>query len=330
MEVSGSTSRVSKRLVILTILFVTAIVVLYSLFTGAYEVLFYVKPLYLLVALLIYFFSWFVSAVRLMYLHSLVNNKDKLLSIKEYFNARILGGLMAYLTPSAIGGEPARAYYLSLKSNEPFSKFFALTIYEVFYDIIIINVLAIGFSIYKYPLTIPVIIVGLTNLCSWIIIYYILNNIIKPDKANPIIGKILEFIEKTIISRIKKISEGYFNFGLAFNTISRKTCITEKIVIISLTFLIHLINVLAISVIGLSVKQSCECELFLAAFTSYFYSSTLGSLPIPGGAGVVEYGLSISLAPSIVLISRTLMYYSVVILGFIILLKTKVIRELIK
>ncbi len=322
--------KLSRKAVVLSILIASSVIILYSIYTSSYYSLFKINITYLLLAFILYLFSWIVSGVRLKLLHIILDGEENSLSLKHYINARFLGGLMAYLTPSAIGGEPARAYYLSRLMNNSFSRYFALSIYEVFYDIVVVNIIAIGFSLYRLPLTIPVIIVGLANLSFWIISYQILNNIIKPEQANPLIKKILLFMEKYFVSRIELLDKGYRFFGEAFHEISSKAGFSEKILAYITTFTCHLLVVLAIYVIASSIMHGTSLELFISSFTAYFYAMSISALPTPGGSIVVEYGLSLSLDPDVVVVVRSMTYYTVIIIGFIVLFRYGFVREVIK
>ncbi|HDJ83504.1 MAG TPA: flippase-like domain-containing protein, partial [Desulfurococcaceae archaeon] len=113
---SSKSFRVSRRSMILVISLVTFVIIGYSIVTGSFRFLEEVSFTKLVLSFIILMFAWLISAYRLKYIHRILE-PDRCLntSIKDYFYARLLGGLMAYITPSAIGGEPARAYYLAKK-----------------------------------------------------------------------------------------------------------------------------------------------------------------------------------------------------------------------
>jgi len=322
--------RVSPKTVALSLAIATLVVLVYSMLTSSYVALFSLNPYVFATALTMYVASWIVSAYRLKILHMIMDGGDKQLRFIDYCYARFIGGLMACLTPSSIGGEPGRAYYIYLKMGENFSRYMALSIYETLLDIFFINIVCIGFSIIYLPLTIPVILFSTANLILGILTYYLFNNIVTPEKANPILRKILLFIENNIVGRVSTLSNGYKGFGSAFRELSTKTKFMHKALLMIITFIMHLLTIATICVIYLSTISSNPLQALLQSLSGYFFSQSMGSLPTPGGSGGVEYGLSITLNPRIVVVARTMMYYAVIIIGFIVLIKTGIAREIIK
>ncbi|MET1159699.1 MAG: flippase-like domain-containing protein, partial [Thermoprotei archaeon] len=309
-----SVSRISRKTAVLTIVIVTLTLVLYSLlFNQDWQILLVVNPVIIILAVLVYLLSWVISAIRLAYLYRVFDKKHEL-SFKEFLYARILGGLAAYLTPSAIGGEPIRALYLSLRTNSEFVRCFALTLYEVYYDVMIVSLIAIVLSLFKLPLALPVTLVGLGNIASWILIYNVLNNIITPENAPSLAKKLLSLIEKYVM-RFKSLNKGYKELGLYFSSIVSSMKFRDIIVMISLTLLIHIVASATIFTLITGTLTTASPEYivgsFLIALIAYFYSLTIGALPTPGGAIAVEYGLSIVLKPQVVVLSRVIMYYTV-------------------
>ncbi|MCD6300566.1 MAG: flippase-like domain-containing protein, partial [Staphylothermus sp.] len=317
------TTKVSRKSVILVISLVTIVIIGYSIITGSFRLLEEVSLTKLILSSLILLIAWLISAYRLKYIHRILD-PDKCLntSIKDYFYARLLGGLMAYVTPSAIGGEPARAYYLAKKCGGKFSRYFALSIYEVYYDIMIVNILALILSFYSLPYSLIVIIVSAGSILFWIIMYHLVKNIIEPENTNVFLGKIINWINKFVSKRLEVIKDSYFEFANSFNVLVNNSSTINRMIIVLLTFLYHVGNSLAIFVLAIkAIDIDVIINTITASISAYFYSLALGALPSPGGAGVIEYGLSLTLAPEIVVVSRTLMYYSTVIIGLVILYK---------
>lgn len=322
----NSILELSKRTVFLTIAIVNLVIITYSILTKSYSALFRINTLILVLAVLTELSAWFVSAIRLRILHRILDSSGKTLSIKHYFYARMLGGLLAYLTPSAIGGEPARAYYLHLKIGEGFPRYLALSIYEVFYDIIIVNVLAIIFSINKIPYTIPVILVSSLSLITWIIVYSIFKNILPTNNTSILISKFVKFIETRLMKRFTSISKSYLDFGTSFREIASRVEFRDRVIVIYLTITMYLLSSLTITLIALSIDyEKGFVKQFIESFQAFLFALSLGALPTPGGSVAVEYGLSIVLMPSVVVVSRTLSYYIVIITGLLILFSNKLI-----
>lgn len=326
MENISKSIYLGRRVIIVSISIVTIVIIIYSLLSGGYKAFLQLDPVVLTLAIGTYLLSWLITGVRLMFLHKKLDVK-KLLPLHYYLYARLLGGLMAYLTPSAIGGEPARAYYLYRKLNDNYTKYLALVIYEVFYDVVVISIIAIGFALYALPYTLPVILVGLANLTMWIILYSMFNNIVNPSNAHPIIAKILIFVENKIIKRKEVLENEYSNFGVYFREISSNVNLYSKLIIIFLTILSNLVTSLSIFIIGLQYTREHFLKLFIDSLMAFYYSLTLGALPTPGGAVAIEYGLSITLDPVIVVISRMIMYYTVILSGSLVLLNMEIVNK---
>lgn len=316
--------RISKRGMILTLALVTGIMLLYTMITNIsiYEVLSSINPLLIIFALIIYFLGWLVSAIRLKVIHICLDGAEKKLSIKDYFYARLLGGFLANITPSAIGGEPARAYYISRKTKGPFSRYFALAMYEVLYDIMLVNVVALALSIVKLPYSIPVIIVSIGSMGFWLIMYYVMCNMLSPETAKFPLNKIIKYVGKFGENRF---FEAFKDYGSSFRYIVDKTDMFSKIIVIALTFMYQFMNALVIYVL----LQDHSITSLINAVMAYFFALSLGALPTPGGAGSIEYGLSLTLPPGIVVVARGLMFYSIIIAGIVIVYVTRIYREII-
>jgi len=330
---SSKSFRVSRRSMILVISLVTLVIIGYSIVTGSFRFLEEVSFTKLVLSFIILMFAWLISAYRLKYIHRILEPDRCLnISIKDYFYARLLGGLMAYITPSAIGGEPARAYYLAKKCIGRFSRYFALSIYEVYYDIMIVNIFALSLSFYSLPYSLFVILVSIGSIVFWITMYYLIKNIVEPENTNIFLRKIVKWMNKFVHRRLEIIKDSYYDFASSFNTLVNNSYLINKVVIVVLTIFYHLCNSLAIFVLAMksvtSVTIYTVINTVLASISAYFYSLALGALPTPGGAGVIEYGLSLALAPEIVIVSRTLMYYSTVIIGLVILYKIGFTKEI--
>ncbi len=316
--------KVSKRGMIFTLLLVTGVMLLYSLCMNLsiYEVLSSINPLSIVIALIVYFLGWFISAIRLMIIHVRLDGLDKRLSVKDYFYARLLGGFLAYITPSAIGGEPARAYYISKKTKGPFSKYFALAIYEVLYDIMLVNVVALAFSIVKLPYSIPVIIVSLGSMGFWLIMYYIMCNMLAPETARFPLNKIIGYVRRLGEARF---SEAYKDYGSSFRNIVDRMDMSSKLIVIVLSLIYQFMNALVIYIL----LQDHSIVSLINAIMAYFFALSLGALPTPGGAISIEYGLSLALPPGVVVVARGLMFYSVIIAGIIVIYLTRIYQELL-
>ena len=302
--------KLSTWKIAVTLSIVVVIIVLYTIYFGIDPmILLSINPLILIFAITVYTLSWFISGIRLKIIHSSVSNK--VLGLLDYFYARLLGGLVAYLTPSAMGGEPARAYYLSKKTGDDIATGFAIAIYELFIDIVFINVLAIIYSIYYLPLSLPVILVSAFVLFAWITL--ILGVVYK----NKIIDKLFKFLIKILPTSIRG---KYGIFTESIRLITKFVIRPLKVVMIILsTVAMHLFAGTVIYIISIGYGGTS----LLNAFQAYLFALALGALPSPGGAFAVEYGLTITLKPIVVVASRVLTYFYTVIIGLYALTRTR-------
>ena len=314
------------KTIALSILFATVVIVSYSLLMVR-EVKIPSHPDYILIAIIVYLVGWLMSALRLRILHEILDGK--VLRITDYFKARILGGFLAYITPSGIGGEVARAFYLSAKAKGNFSRYFALALLEAYYDIMVINIIALGFSIIAWPLSIPVILVGLGNLAFWLTAYYVLKHLITPDKVRRPFSKIISYIMKTI-EKYERLQNGYTDFAESFAKVTDKIGFKDKLVVVTITLVYQVLFGLTAFMVYASFTGDLGITAALDSVIGYIYSNCLSSLPTPGGSISAEYGLSLVLPPGTVVLTRIIIYYTPIILGLIIMYREKILEQVLQ
>ncbi len=302
--------KLSPKSIVITVTIVVSIIIAYAwYFQIDPRLILKFNPYTLLLVISLYTLSWLLSAYRLLLLHTTIC--DEKLSLIDYFYARLIGGLVAYLTPSAMGGEPARAYYLTVKSRCSLSSTFAIAIMELYIDIIFINVFSLVYSLKYLPLSIPVILIAVFVLFIWT---YILAGMMS---ENSIVNRFFEKILKHLPSWI---SRHYYPFINSLKMLkSRSLNLRILALIIATTIASHLLTILVVYYISLQYTTLS----FIEAFTGYVFSLTLGALPSPGGAATVEYGLTITLDPHAVIAIRVFMYTYTVLLGLIAFIKMK-------
>ncbi len=302
--------KLSTWKIAITLSIVIVIIILYTIYFGIDPaILLSIDPLILALAIIIYTLSWIISGIRLKIIHLSVSGK--VLGLLDYLYARLLGGLIAYLTPSAMGGEPARAYYLSKKTGDDIATGFAVAIYELFIDIIFINVLAIIYSINYLLMSLPVILVSAFVLFTWTTLF------LGVVYRNKIIDKLFQFLIKFLPETIR---EKYNIFTESIRLITKFIIRPHRVVMIILsTVAMHLLTGAVIYIISIGYGGTS----LLQAFQAYLFALALGALPSPGGAFAVEYGLTITLKPAAVVTSRVLMYFYTVITGLYVLTRIR-------
>jgi len=307
-----SVSIVSVKIAVLSVSVAVAVMIAYSLLSGGYRVFSELKPSRLAAALAVYMASWLITGVRLKMLHKVL--EEKALKLRDYFYARLLGGFMAYLTPSAIGGEPARAYYIYCKAGGSYLAYLALTIHEVFYEIVVVGLIAIMLAVAKLPQALPVILVAFANTAVWVAVYSLLVDY-------PILRRGYERFSKIFSISVKAsgiagiAGKSYALFKHYFKLIHEKSGFSVRAVAVLLTILSNIAASTSMLILNTAYTSKPPLEQLLECIVAYHYSLAMGALPTPGGAGAVEYGLALVLEPRVVVLYRTLSYYSVLLCG---------------
>ncbi len=319
--------RITGRTIAFSTGFATAVIIIYMIvMVRNIELPSY--PYYVLAGIVSCIMGWLVSGYRLRILHKTLDGREKLLPITDYFKARILGGFMAYITPSGIGGEPARAYYLSFKLNSKFSRYFSIVIIEPIYDILTVNVIALGFIIYAWPLSILVLIIAIGNIVFWLTFYYVMKNLVEPDSIKPPLNRFVKFV-LNYIRKHEKIYSGYGEFVKAFRETTDKMRLVDKLIVILLTLTYQALFGLTGFFIYLSYGYGFSFKGLVDSIIGYLFSNALSSIPTPGGSISAEYGLSLVLPPNVVLLTRIILYYTPIILGLYYLRREKIIESII-
>ncbi len=302
--------RLHKKAVALS---VSAVVIVLILYTWYFRInpliLLTINPLILVLSITTLTLSIVVAGIRLKIIHRSVYGVS--LKITDYFYARLLGNLIALLTPSAIGGELARAYYLSVKTGSGLAGLFAITVFEVYIDIIVTNLLAIVFSIPYLPLSIPVIAIALSTVTTWTLV---MAGLVREGLFSSIVDSFIKKLPQSIAC-------GYEEFVETLReTVSKNVCVKILPLLILSTLTSYTLASATIYLLSTTVEQPAS---FIETFIAYIFSLTLGAVPSPGGAGTVEYGLSIPLKPEAVVLTRVLTYTYMVLTGVVALLKIR-------
>ncbi len=319
--------RISKRTIAFSTGFATAVIVVYMIIMVR-NIELPIYPYYAVAGLISCIMGWLVSGYRLKILHKILDGRENLLPMSEYFKARIVGGFMAYITPSGIGGEPARAYYLSYKLNSKFSRYFSIVIIEPIYDILTVNTIALGFIIYAWPLSILVLIIAIGNIAFWLTFYYIMKNLIKPESIKPPLNRFVKFV-LNYVRKHERIYSGYEEFAKAFRETTDKMGFIDKFVVILLTLTYQFLFGLTGFFIYLSYGYRFTFKGLIDSVIGYLFSNALTSIPTPGGSISAEYGLSLVLPPNVVLLTRIILYYTPIILGIYYLRREKIIESIV-
>lgn len=295
-----STLAANWRKIIATLLMVTLVILAYSILTAGYEGFKDLVSWKGLASFTVLMAGWFISAVRLKYLVGKIYGYR--LSLKASLKARLLGGLVANITPSAIGGEPARAAFLRKIMGKDIEELYALALYEVYYDVILVNTVALIPALLYIPVSIPVVLVASFMVTSWLSMSYFI-------KRNS--GRSNNSLLLKISARLPAFYERFVKFSNGYREISSKIGFTGVLVLVALTIVYN-------TTWGLAIFFLAGGNYLLEGVIAYYFMMSMGSIPTPGGSISSEYGLSIILPPSIVVSYRTLFYYSTILIGFVV------------
>jgi len=291
----------------ITLVIVTAIILLYSLATSSLNAFMELLSIDTLIAASILTLGWLISAVRLRILIQSYTRGDPI-PLLDSLKIRLIGGLLANITPSALGGEPARAYYISRRIGASFVESFAIAIYEVYYDVIAVNAIALAFSMQYLPVSLPILLVALFMVTTWLSASLKISRTrSRPLEALP------QWIPGFLRKPVEALYKRYIEFATSYSSVSSMLPTRVKTVLWVLTIAYHTIWGLA----ALAFLHSLEFNTVIGAVKAYFLMQSFSSLPTPGGSGAAEYGLSIVLNPLVVVKYRVTYYYYTIILGLV-------------
>lgn len=291
----------------ITLVIVTAIILLYSLATSSLSAFMELLSIDTPIAASILTLGWLISAVRLRILLQSYTRGDPI-PLVDALKIRLIGGLLANITPSALGGEPARAYYISRRIGAGFVESFAIAVYEVYYDVIAVNAIALAFSIQYLPVSLPILLVALFMVTTW------LSASLKISRTrSKTLGALPQWIPGFLRKPIEALHKHYIEFATSYSSVSSRIPTRVKVVLWVLTIVYNVIWGLA----ALAFLHSLESNAVIGAVKAYFLMQSFSSLPTPGGSGAAEYGLSIVLNPLVVVKYRVTYYYYTIILGLI-------------
>ncbi|MEM4718144.1 MAG: flippase-like domain-containing protein [Desulfurococcaceae archaeon] len=292
--------------IVITVLIVLSIIYVYTVIMNVKYT--YLPCIQIVEATALIYVGWIISAIRLRYIIKTVYPSRKC-SLMKCLSARFLGDLIAKITPSSIGGEPARAYYLSMFTNSDFIENYAITMYEVYYDVVITCIIGALISTFYLPLSIPVMIVSIIVAFLWVLFFRSMNILSKLKPPG--------FIHRKLLSQpwIKITVDKFVEFRKYYLLTSSKLKFRDKIILWFFTFLVN--TTWAISAIPLlqSFIKGDVMTITIHSISAYFMMQAISILPTPGGSGVAEYGLSITLPPEVVVLYRVVYYFSSVIIG---------------
>ncbi len=253
-------------------------------------------------------------------------------TLKTTLIARLVGDTAGLLSPSNIAAEPARVLTLASIHGLPLEVFGAAGLLESLYDFMSISIIALIAASLFIPASIPVLVVDIVLILLWAA--GLLGLVYKESVWRRIVCR----LTKKLSPRIQEIIVERYRLFTRF--IKENTNIKLHTISVALTIL----SLLLISASFIPLEKSSCTEGFLYRrslnrlilyLVAYSMGSIMSALPTPGGSGFFEYGLSVSLPPSIVASWRMVfILFSIVptllILLFMARLRSRILRNLEK
>ena len=298
----------------ISLIIVLGVVTIYSLITSTG--LPTISMYSLISSILLYLVGWLISAIRLQLIVKTYDPMTKC-SLNTCLSARFIGDLLAKITPSSIGGEPARAHVIHVNSSISFLESYAITLFEVYHDVVLTCIIGIVSSILYLPLSIPVLLVSVLTLFLWIIVF----NIILPGNRSVAI-KGLEESRNFPFILLHKVAKMVIEFKNHYTLVFSRINLKRKIVIWLLTIITHFTWASSLIPLLLSESSGQEYAVILEkSIAGFFLMQAISILPTPGGSIAAEYGLSLALKPSIVVAYRLIHYTIPVLIGLLLVVK---------
>jgi len=297
-----------KNKVLITIFGIVFLYAILTMFSGVEQMIEFYKNLelfYLLPIISITLFSMFIRSIIQRYLLNKIGIK---ISIKESY-CLFISALSMVVTPGG-AGLVVKSLFIQRKYGHSTSKSMPIVLAERFYDFlgvvaVIIFTLFLIFSIESF------IIVLVSSIFLIILIF-----LIKNKNSQSIIKSVIRKI-KFLNKRIPDDSEFYSSMDKIFKN---KIILTVGLSIIALTFLDGLVFYFGFLAFKVDLGYFHSVQIF---YTSILYGAITF---IPGGVGVTEvsfigllskYGIEFALATSIIVFLRLTTIWFLTGLGYI-------------
>ncbi len=295
------------RKLVLVVIVVVIVLAIYMLITNVdVYVLLSADTKYIALSVTLFALVNVIDAFRLMVLVKSIGHRIKFI---DALRARLMGNIVALATPSSIGGEPARALILSFYGIS-LMKSVITTLFEDYWDIVLVNIPALVLALHKLPLSIVAVLTSTYNVVAWNILF-----------LAPRVKKLRKLLES-----IHKASKGFIRNALT-TILSAVTSINNVVTavkphriimsVLSLTLTKYFILTLAFYYASLSVNSKIT---LYKAFQALLFYNAMGVIPTPGASGGLEYGLSLVLSPEEVVVIRLLVLSTMIFLGLPLLL----------
>lgn len=284
---------------VIILILVTLLVLYFTLkddFSGVLSLTFHINIFWIIIAFILIFLSWFFLSITL---HTIANNHEKKLSIKEALESTLITNFFNAITPFSSGGQPFQVlnlrnygYSLTSASNIIIQN---STLYQIVLVLFGFIAFIINYIFGYFPsdnILKKLIILGFTiNLLVIVLLLFVSFG----KKINhTIIEFFINFLHKIKIiknrdEKIKKFNSYIERFYEGNNHFLKNKKVFWK----SLVFII--LSFICMYLVPLFVAYSLNSHNIniLETITSSAYVALIGSfVPIPGGSGGIEFGFA--------------------------------------
>jgi hypothetical protein len=294
MEKDRKNRRVKSSLLIsiLISLIAVGVILWFTMRNESIEELSRINPLYFFIALCIHISSWFIWSTRIKILTGASGGN---LAFKDILKIVMTSIFVAGITPSHIGGEPARIYLLN-KKDMSVGDATAVTLSERFMDLIfLLLMLPIGLFIFRdivfsevfFMITLAFVTILLT--VGIVLMAYLMY---RPDMIKRHVSKLQGILSrfrgeeraKQLVERIKEEIDSFV--GSIWFFIKSKKCELCVASLCTVAYWCMEFSVASVILIGLG----CAPEI-LRVFVAQTILTIIVLVPLtPGSSGIAEFG----------------------------------------
>ena len=281
-----------------------------------FEILSNIRSGYLLLAISLHIFVWFLWAFRIKVMCSGIGSN---ISYLDSVKVVIPSLFAACITPSKFGGEPVRVYLLG-KNGLSYGDATAVVIEERLLDALFLGILVpITLFLFRdyYDMALLPVFVGAASILAFFVIM-LMYGILRPDKTKKFVSRFVK--RENMIVRVNKEIDNFHASIWKFIREGRKQLLLGFIITIPYWIMDLLIASLILKGLGLD-------PMWISSMVAQMILAVVTTLPLtPGSSGIAEIGMTSLYAILVesaalgvfVFIWRFVMFYTNLILGGIV------------
>lgn len=281
-----------------------------------FEILSNIRSGYLLLAISLHIFVWFLWAFRIKVMCSGIGSN---ISYLDSVKVVIPSLFAACITPSKFGGEPVRVYLLG-KNGLSYGDATAVVIEERLLDALFLGILVpITLFLFRdyYDMALLPVFVGAASILAFFVIM-LMYGILRPDKTKKFVSRFVK--RENMIVRVNKEIDNFHASIWKFIREGRKQLLLGFIITIPYWIMDLLIASLILKGLGLD-------PMWISSMVAQMILAVVTTLPLtPGSSGIAEIGMTSLYAILVesavlgvfVFIWRFVMFYMNLVIGGIV------------